>query len=99
MADPQNRERFELRRQSDTLVHVFVCKTRPDGTVGYQRQDQDQGQDFWIWHRPDWGVGGLGSAEPILHRPPLKRAAGQMQVVRRTCALKFRRRPGAGRDP
>ncbi|WP_166298931.1 hypothetical protein [Bradyrhizobium sp. 2S1] len=51
MADAQNRERFELRRQSDDLVYVFVRKTRPDGTVGYQRQDQD----LWIEHRPDWG--------------------------------------------
>ncbi|MBR0893853.1 hypothetical protein JQ616_02745 [Bradyrhizobium tropiciagri] len=51
MADPQNRERFELRRQSDTLVYSFVRKTRPDGAIGYQRQDQD----FWIEHRPGWG--------------------------------------------
>ncbi|WP_244549783.1 hypothetical protein [Bradyrhizobium erythrophlei] len=49
MADPQNRERFELRRQSDALVYSFVRKTRPDGTAGYQRQDQD----LWIEHRPD----------------------------------------------
>ena len=34
MADPQNRERFELRRQSDALVYSFVRKTRPDGTAG-----------------------------------------------------------------
>ena len=40
MAAPQNRERFELRRQSDDLVYSFVRKVRPDGTVGYQRQDQ-----------------------------------------------------------
>lgn len=51
MAAPQNRERFELRRQSDDLVYSFVRKARPDGTVGYQRQHQD----LWIEHRPDWG--------------------------------------------
>ncbi|WP_076865104.1 hypothetical protein [Bradyrhizobium mercantei] len=55
MADPQNRERFELRRQSDGLVYVFVRKTRPDGTVGYQRQDHDRGEDLWIEPRADWG--------------------------------------------
>ena len=51
MAKVQNWQRFELRRQSDDLIYVFVRNTRPDGTVGYQRQDQD----FWIEHRPDWG--------------------------------------------
>src|SRR5579872_1748247 len=51
MAAPQNPERFELRRQSDDLVYSFVRKARPDGTVGYQRQDQD----LWIEHRPGWG--------------------------------------------
>ena len=43
MADPQNRERFELRRESDAL-YSFVQKARPDGTVGYQRQDHGQGR-------------------------------------------------------
>ena len=51
MAGRQNRDRFELRRQSDDLVYTFVRQTRADGTVGYQRQDQD----FWIEHRKDWG--------------------------------------------
>ncbi|UGA42027.1 hypothetical protein [Bradyrhizobium quebecense] len=51
MADPQNRERFELRRQSDALVCSFARNTRPGGTVGYQRQDQD----LWIERRPGWG--------------------------------------------
>ena len=51
MADPQNRERFALRRQSDALVCSFARNTRPDGTVGYQRQDQD----LWIERRPGWG--------------------------------------------
>ncbi|WP_342709259.1 hypothetical protein AAFG13_31930 [Bradyrhizobium sp. B124] len=50
MAAPQNRERFELRRQDDVLVHSVVRNTRPDGTVGYQHQDRD----FWIEHRPGW---------------------------------------------
>ena len=40
MADPQNRERFGLRRQSDALVYSFVRKVRPDGTVGYLRQSE-----------------------------------------------------------
>ncbi|WP_420968749.1 hypothetical protein [Bradyrhizobium sp. B120] len=43
MAAPQNRERFELRRQSDDLVYSFARETRPGGTVGYQDHDQD----FW----------------------------------------------------
>ncbi len=51
MADTQKWMRFELRRQSDDLVYVFVRKTRPDGTTGYQGQDQD----LWIEHRPGWG--------------------------------------------
>jgi hypothetical protein len=42
---------FELRRQSDDLVYTFIRKTSPDGSVGYQRQDQD----LWIVHRPEWG--------------------------------------------
>ncbi|WP_407148603.1 hypothetical protein [Bradyrhizobium sp. ORS 86] len=51
MAGRQNRDRFELRRQSDGLVYTFVRQTRTDGTVGYQRQDQD----LWIERRRDWG--------------------------------------------
>jgi hypothetical protein len=47
------RDKFELRRQSDDLVYTFVRKIRPDGSVGYQRQDQD----LWIIHRPEWGWG------------------------------------------
>jgi hypothetical protein len=51
MGEAQRWDSFELRRQSDDLVYSFVRKTRPDGTVGYQRQDQD----YWIEHRPGWG--------------------------------------------
>ncbi len=66
MAAPQNPERFELRRQSDDLVYSFVRKARPDGTVGYQRQDQD----FWIEHRPGWaGWLGIRRANPAAAAP------------------------------
>jgi|GEM_PF-2467339 len=41
MAGRQNRRRLELRRQGDDMVYAFVRQVRPDGTVGYQRQDQD----------------------------------------------------------
>jgi hypothetical protein len=51
MAITEAREKFELRRQSDDLVYSFVRKIRPDGTVGYQRQDQD----LWITNQPAWG--------------------------------------------
>ncbi|MFB9265461.1 hypothetical protein ACFFWD_20280 [Bradyrhizobium erythrophlei] len=51
MAALQKWVKFELRRQSDDLVYTFVRTTRPDGTIGYQRQDHD----FWIEHRPGWG--------------------------------------------
>jgi hypothetical protein len=39
MAGRKNRDGFELRRQSDQLVYTLVRQIRPDGTVGYQRQD------------------------------------------------------------
>lgn len=42
---------FELRRQSDDLVYRFDRQTRPDGSVGYKRQDSD----LWIERRHGWG--------------------------------------------
>ena len=51
MADTQKWQRFELRRQGDDLVYIFVRKTRSDGTMGYQRQDLG----LWIERRPNWG--------------------------------------------
>jgi hypothetical protein len=44
-------ERFELRRQSDDLVYVFVLTPHPAGGLAYQRQDQDH----WIVYRQDLG--------------------------------------------
>jgi len=46
-----DRERFELRRQSDDLVYIFVRRPVEDGGHAYKRQDQD----IWIVYRPDWG--------------------------------------------
>jgi hypothetical protein len=46
-----SREKFELRRQSDDLVYTFVRSLRPDGSVGYKRDDGDH----WIVQKPDWG--------------------------------------------
>lgn len=46
-----DRERFELRRQSDDLVYIFVRRPVEDGGNAYKRQDQD----IWIVYRPDWG--------------------------------------------
>jgi hypothetical protein len=44
-------ERFELRRQSDDLVYVFVLTPHPAGGFAYLRQDQD----YWIVYRHDLG--------------------------------------------
>lgn len=46
-----DRERFELRRQSDDLVYTFVQHRIEGGRPAYKRQDQD----IWIVYRPDWG--------------------------------------------
>jgi hypothetical protein len=46
-----NYERFELRRQSDDLVYVFVLTPNPAGFLAYQRQDQD----YWIIYREELG--------------------------------------------
>ena len=43
--------RFELRRQSDELVYVFVLPPHPAGDLAYRRQDQA----YWIVRRPDLG--------------------------------------------
>ncbi len=50
------KERFELRRQSDELVYVFVQTIRKDNVIAYKRLDGD----YWITKRADWGWGGLG---------------------------------------
>ena len=42
---------FELRRQSDALVHTFVRTIGPAGSAAYKRQDGD----FWITKREGWG--------------------------------------------
>ena len=47
----QSYEHFQLHRLSDGLVYEFMRVTRPDGSVGYQRQDQD----LWITFRPYLG--------------------------------------------
>lgn len=59
-------EQFELRRQSDNLVYVFVRKIRPDGTYGFQRTDQD----LWIIFKP--ALGWIAWDEPsqsVMGRP------------------------------
>ena len=47
----QSYEHFQLHRLSDGLVYEFMRMTRIDGSVGYQRQDQDR----WITFRPCLG--------------------------------------------
>jgi len=47
----QSYEHFHLHRLSEGLVYEFMRVTRPDGSVGYQRQDQD----LWITFRPHLG--------------------------------------------
>lgn len=49
--NPPSRENFELRRQSDDLVYRFKRQQRPDGSVGYKREDGEH----WIVRKPDWG--------------------------------------------
>ncbi len=45
------RHRFELRRQSDDLVHTFDRVTREGEKAAYRRRDGD----FWITEREGWG--------------------------------------------
>lgn len=45
------RRTFELRRQSDDLVHTFDRRTGKDGAPSYKRRDGD----FWITRREGWG--------------------------------------------
>jgi hypothetical protein len=51
MTKKPSREKFELRRQSDDQVYRFERSQRPDGSVGYKREDGD----YWIVQKPDWG--------------------------------------------
>lgn len=44
-------EYFELLRLSDKLVYQFDRKTMPDGSIAYQRRDQD----LWIVYNTDFG--------------------------------------------
>lgn len=47
-ATPTARQRFELHRLSDGLTYRFQCALRPDGSIGYRREDQD----LWILRSP-----------------------------------------------
>lgn len=51
MANNSTPAKFELRRQSDGLIHTFARMTRPDGSIGHERADGD----YWIVLRPEWG--------------------------------------------
>jgi len=44
-------ERFELRRQGDELVYVFVRETDPRGAIAYRRLDLN------VWIRRDATLG------------------------------------------
>jgi hypothetical protein len=48
---PTSRQRFELHRLSDGLTYRFRRALRADGSVGYQREDQD----LWILRSPSHG--------------------------------------------
>lgn len=48
-----NKDRFQLWRQSDSLIYTFHRKMQPDGNPGYQREDVS----LWIRFRPDFGWG------------------------------------------
>ncbi len=59
-------ERFELRRQRDDLVYVFVLAPDAAGQRAYQRQDQD----YWITHREDLGwVAWDEASQSVMGRP------------------------------
>ncbi len=47
----KNRERLELHRQSDGLIHYFNRQKRDDGTYGYRRRDLD----VWMIKSPKHG--------------------------------------------
>lgn len=51
MVSIEQREKFELRRQSDELVYTFVRATRQNQTAAYKRMDGD----YWITKRSEWG--------------------------------------------
>lgn len=60
------RDRFELRRQSDALVYSFTRQTRADGEVGYKRADGD----YWIVER--LGLGWVAwdfDSQSVMGRP------------------------------
>lgn len=59
-------DQFELRRQSDALVYVFIRKDRTDGVRGFQRTDQD----LWITYRPVLGwVAWDEASQTVMGRP------------------------------
>lgn len=45
------KDKVELRRQSDELVYTFVRTEQHDRTVAYKRLDGD----YWIIKQPSWG--------------------------------------------
>lgn len=62
----KGREYFELKRKVDGLVYEFDLQTRPNGSVGYKRRDQD----LWInWHETYGWVAWDGISDYIGGRP------------------------------
>lgn len=57
---------FELHRLSDSLIYQFDRRVRPDGSIGYQRRDQD----LWITFRPELGwVAYDDETQSVMGRP------------------------------
>lgn len=48
-----DRNQFQLRRQNEDLIYTFHRGIRPDGRIGYRREDAD----LWIRFQPGFGWG------------------------------------------